>query len=67
MSDEATDDEWKRHFGNAMLIAAHVPDEGDCGEFPCPCCKIGIVQWGRARSNKHIRFRCSGCKVGLIQ
>jgi hypothetical protein len=65
--NKTTDDEWKKTFGDAMIIAASIPEEGDGGEFLCPSCKMGTVHWARARSNGHIRFECDGCKVKLIQ
>ena len=64
---EPSDTEWKKVFGNAMLILAVLPKTGDNGEFACPCCKTGTVYWGRARSNGHVRFRCDGCDTALIQ
>lgn len=64
---EASEHNWNTVFGNAMLILAMVPEEGDNGTFLCPACKIGWVHWSRARSNKHLRFQCDGCKASLIQ
>ena len=64
---EKTDPDWMKVLGNAMLIAALVPETGDAGTFLCPACKSGTVEWHRARVNGHIRFHCDGCKVSLIQ
>lgn len=59
--------DWNKMFANALLIMAALPEEGDGGRFPCPACKTGTVHWGRASSNKHVRFECDGCKTKLIQ
>lgn len=35
------------------------PEWGKRGEFPCPCCDGGTVQWSRASINGHLRSVCS--------
>lgn len=35
-------------------------------EFVCPICK-GIAWWDRAKTNNHIRIRCDGCDLSVME
>ena len=35
-------------------------------EFVCPICKC-VARWNRAKVNGHIRIRCDGCDLSVME
>lgn len=51
--------EYEASSQRVAAIMPLIPRTGDGGEFVCPACKTGMVQWARARSNGHVRAACT--------
>ena len=49
-----------------FLKAQQEAEERGEHEFICPICK-GIAWWDRAKINGHIRIRCYGCGMSVME
>lgn len=49
-----------------FLKAQQEAEEKGEHKFTCPNCK-GVAWWDRAKTNGHIRIRCNGCGMTVME